>query len=205
MKNIIHLEYHNADDLSIERINTAYHNMENKDFPYQAYKSIKEIEEIKIPIIVLFAEKYLANNHSIVIFVVCKTTLYKLAEKLETDCLICPDFSDEDISNNIEEFKNNKKKIMIMTLTSNYGEKFNNFDNIPVIILVGISRIKFSPHQLYWRLCARGTKVLPILKSIFIAKSTEENFCIKLKEYILSNNESFYKLAIHYIGISLIE
>lgn len=76
----------------------------------------QRIELLKVPVFVELAQDYLAENHSVVIFVNFEETLQAIGKKLKTDCFIHGNQSNIQRDAAIESFQNDSERVIVANI-----------------------------------------------------------------------------------------
>ena len=148
-----------------------------------------KIELLKVPIFIDLAQQYIDNNLSVVIFVNYTATLELLAKHLETTCLIHGEQTIETRLNNIKNFVNDKKRIIVCNITSG-GEGISLNDihgNHPRVALISPPMSGTRLIQACGRISRINSKTPSFNKIIYANTLTEKKFCNRLKLKIDSN------------------
>jgi hypothetical protein len=185
-KNIISAMCYDLDNENIKSINDAIHIIKDNLEITKIIIARQMIELIKIPIIIDLTTKYIDSGKSVVIFVNYIETLMKLSQSLNTLCLIHGKLTDEERENNINNFQNNKEKIIILTLQSG-GQSISLHDkngHHPRVSIILPSFSSIDLIQALGRIHRAGVKSYCYQNIIFCANTYEENICNKIKNKI---------------------
>lgn len=154
-------------------------------------KARQKIEILKIPIFIDLTRQYLENNHSVIIFTNFTKTLEILSKKLGTKCLIYGEQTIETRYTNINNFMENKEKIIIcninagsesISLDDKYGEN-------PRVTLINPTWSATKLIQAFGRTCRSDSKSPSKNIIVYCAGTIEEKICNKLNKKISGKNE----------------
>lgn len=154
----------------------------------------QKIELCKIPIFTDLALNYIENGHSVVIFVNFIETINILKKQLKTKCVIYGELNKKTINDNIDNFQNNKSKIIICMINS--GESISLHDtngNYPRISIISPPLSSIYLKQALGRIYRAGAKSKSLQRIILSANTLEQNLYNKLIDkidYIDSINDS---------------
>ena len=185
-KNIISAICYDLDSDNVKQIDQALHTVKDNLEITKIIKARQTIELIKIPIFIDLANKYIESGKSIVIFVNYIETLTTLAELLNTKCIIHGQQTNEERDKNIDDFQNNKEKIIILTLQSG-GQSISLHDkngHHPRVSIISPSFSSIDLIQALGRIHRSGVKSYCYQNIIFCANTHEENICNKIKNKI---------------------
>jgi superfamily II DNA or RNA helicase len=185
-KNIISAICYDIDDINEKQIKDALHIIKDNLEITKIIKARQIIETIKIPIIIDLTNKYIESGKSIVIFVNFIDTLMTLSESLNTKCVIHGQQTDEERDKNIDDFQNNRDKIIILTLQSG-GQSISLHDKTghhPRVSIILPSFSSIDLIQALGRIHRSGVKSYCYQNIIFCANTHEENICQKIKNKI---------------------
>ena len=149
-------------------------------------ESRKQIEYSKVDIIKELAQDYIENNHSIVIFVNYKKTLFQLSKLLNCTNLLYGDVSENDRTKLIKSFQNNKINLLLC-ITKVGGQSISLNDTTGTNPRVSIISPTFSSidlQQVLGRIYRVGTKSRVLQRIVFCANTYEEHICKKIMEKI---------------------
>jgi superfamily II DNA or RNA helicase len=144
-----------------------------------------KIEQYKIPIIIDLANEILDNNGSVVIFVCFSETLNQLAFQMKMACsLIHGKQTMEERTDNINNFQNNKTRIMIsMIQCGGTGISLHDIHGgHPRTSLISPDWSSINLKQVLGRIHRAGSKSPAIQKLIYCGKTYEENICKTIEE-----------------------
>ena len=143
----------------------------------------QKIEIIKIPIFVELTYDFIENGFSVVIFVNFTQTLQTLAQMLYTDCLIYGEQTAEQRNKNIEDFQENKKRIIICnTKAGSLGLSLHDLNgNYPRVSLISPNWDATSLIQALGRVHRAGGKSKSLQRIIYVANTVEEKIAEKLE------------------------
>ena len=151
----------------------------------------QKIEICKIPIFVDLAEQYIENNFSVIIFVNFTNTLNLLAKKLKTDCLIYGEQTLKTRHENIDDFMENKKHIIICNINAG-SESINLHDKYGTKPRITLISPTFSGNKLVQaigRTHRIDSKSVSINKIIYCANTIEEKICNKMNSMLIEGFE----------------
>lgn len=190
-KNFISAQCYDLDDKQLAAIENEYQQLEHKGIHLTNQLSARQhIEQLKIPIFIDLAEKYIESGRSVVIFVNFINSLRKLVEyfcKKRIDCgYISGEQTIENRNDFITSFQNNDIKIMICMLAAG-SESISLHDldgNHPRVSLISPSFSGKDLCQALGRIYRSGVKSIVEQKIIFCDQTVERNICEKLKNKI---------------------
>ena len=185
-KNIISAICYDLDNENEKQIENALHIVKDNLEITKIIKARQTIELIKIPIIIDLVNKYIESGKSIVIFVNYLDTLMSLSELLNTKCIVHGQQTDQERDKNIDDFQNNKEKIIILTLQSG-GQSISLHDkngHHPRVSIISPSFSSIDLIQALGRIHRSGVKSYCYQNIIFCANTHEENICNKIKNKI---------------------
>ena len=184
-------ENYNMIDDEYKKIRSFYKKLEQKegksanllaDISYSRQK----IELYKLGIISDLVRQYLENKYSVVIFVNFTKSLMLLSEMLNTNCLIFGKQTYEERMKNIEDFQENKRRVIISNICAG-GQSINLHDkygNHPRVSLIVPSYSSIQLIQALGRIHRAGSKTPCTQRIIFCSGTMEEHIVKKLKEKI---------------------
>lgn len=145
----------------------------------------QQLENIKISIIVNLTNEYIENGYNIAIFVNFNKTIEQLSKILKTKCIIQGNQSEQERENNINDFQNNRSRIIICNIKAG-GQSISLHDihGVPRISLISPSFSSIELVQVLGRIYRAGAKTPALQRIIFCANTCEEIICNKLKEKI---------------------
>jgi superfamily II DNA or RNA helicase len=162
-------------------------------------KARQKIEEIKIPILVDLAEKYLEEGNSVVIFVnflLSLDHLLKYFAKKNIDCsCVFGDQTIEERTNHINKFQDNTVKLILcMIQAGSESISLHDLDgNHPRVSLISPSFSGKELLQSLGRIYRTGVKSRVEQKIIFCDVKIERQICEKIKEKVqFMNNFADY-------------
>lgn len=143
----------------------------------------QRIEILKIPTFVELANDFIHNKFSIVIFVNFTQTLKTMAEMLKTDSIIYGEQSYEDRIRIIEEFQENKSKIIICNIKAGgIGISLHDiYGGHPRVSIISPTWNSLELTQALGRIHRAGGKSKSLQRIIYIADTVEEKIAEKLK------------------------
>jgi superfamily II DNA or RNA helicase len=161
----------------------------------------RNIELLKIPTFVELAEDYIENNYSVVIFVNYTETLLMLADKLNTKSLIHGGQSKKERDECIENFQNDKTRIIISNIKAGgVGISLHDINGTyPRVSLISPTQSATNLIQALGRIYRSGGKTKSLQRIIFAANTPEDDISRmlfrKLSNLSLLNDgdmESYY-------------
>lgn len=179
--------------LSIAKELEKLKDKESKDKTNYLVKMLRhhqKIELLKVSLFIELANDFIDNGFSVVIFVNYTQTLETLSTQLKTDCLIHGGQTAEQRNNNIKDFMNNKKKIIVCNIkaggvgVSLHDTKGNN----PRATLISPTWNSIDLVQALGRVHRAGGKSKSIQRIVYVAKTIEEKISRKVKEKLNSLN-----------------
>tara|TARA_B110000037_G_C17071346_1_gene486005 strand:- start:33 stop:1409 length:1377 start_codon:yes stop_codon:yes gene_type:complete len=178
------------DDDNVELINKEYDKLkhyykkldskfkdEKKNLLSEIIFSRQRIEIYKIGILVDLANQYIENKYSVVIFVNFTKSIKLLSKLLKTDCIIWGQQTIEERQSHIEQFQQNKKKIIICNIHAG-GQSINLHDihgNHPRVSLIIPSYSSTQLIQALGRIHRASSKTPAIQKIIFCSGTIEDH------------------------------
>jgi superfamily II DNA or RNA helicase len=150
----------------------------------------QKIEILKVPTFIELAKDFIENNMSVVIFVNFKDTLFELAKLLETKCLIYGELSSKIRDKNVQDFLENKERIIICTVkTGGIGLSLHDTTgNYPRVSLISPTWNSVELLQVLGRIYRINTKSRVQQRIIYIADTVEQDIAEKLKLKLLNIN-----------------
>jgi superfamily II DNA or RNA helicase len=167
-------------------LKTLQENKKNANILSKILYSRQQIELLKIPTFINLTKSYLENNYSIVIFVNFKQTLLNLSEKLNTDCLIYGELSENKINENINNFNNNTKRVIICIMKKAIVgiSLHDTIGNYPRISLISPTWSAIELLQSFGRIYRYGIKSDSKQFILFCLNTYEENIAENIKAKI---------------------
>jgi superfamily II DNA or RNA helicase len=150
----------------------------------------QKIELLKVPLFVELANDYIENGMSVVIFVNYTQTLEILADMLYTKCLIYGEQTAAQREKNIENFQNNKSKIIICNIKAgSVGISLHDIHgNHPRASLISPTWSSIDLTQALGRIYRSGGKTKTIQSIVYIANTVEEKIAEKLETKLKNIN-----------------
>jgi superfamily II DNA or RNA helicase len=154
----------------------------------------QKIELLKIPTFLELARDFKDEGKSIVIFVNFTQTLKTLSNLLDTDCLIYGEQTTEQREQNINDFQENKEKIIICNISAGgVGISLHDiYGKHPRISLISPTWNAVDLTQCLGRIHRAGGKSKSLQRIIYTANTVEESIAdklqIKLKDMNSINN-----------------
>jgi len=151
----------------------------------------QNIEALKIPLFVELTNDYIHNGYSIVIFVNFTKTLEKLCEMLHTDSKIYGEQTIEDRTKIIENFQENRSKIIICNIKAGgIGISLHDIHGgHPRVSLISPTWSSIDLIQALGRIHRAGGKSKSLQRIIYAAETVEDKIADKIK-FKLSNINS---------------
>ena len=146
-------------------------------------RSQQKIEILKIPTFIELANDFIHNRFSIVMFVNFTQTLKTLAEMLKTNSVIYGEQSYEDRMRIIEEFQENKSRIIICNIKAGgIGISLHDiYGGHPRVSIISPTWNSIELTQALGRIHRAGGKSKSLQRIIYIADTVEERIAEKLK------------------------
>ena len=184
-------ENYNVIDEEYKKIKLFYKKLEQKEdksanLLANISFSRQKIELCKLGIISDLVKQYLENKYSVVVFVNFTKSLKLLSEMLGTNCLIYGKQTYEERMKNIEDFQENKRRVIISNICAG-GQSINLHDkhgDHPRVSLIVPSYSSIQLIQALGRIHRAGSKTPCTQRIIFCSGTVEENIVKKLKEKI---------------------
>uniref|UniRef100_A0A6C0AD06 Helicase n=1 Tax=viral metagenome TaxID=1070528 RepID=A0A6C0AD06_9ZZZZ len=144
----------------------------------------QKIEMLKVSLFIELTRDFLDNGFSVVIFVNFTQTLKTLAEQLDTNCLIYGEQTAQDRKKNIENFMNNKKKVIICNIKAGgVGVSLHDIKgDHPRVALLSPTWNSIDLVQALGRVHRAGGQSKSIQRIVYIAKTVEEKISLKVKK-----------------------
>ena len=144
------------------------------------------IEELKIPTLIELTKKYIDEGLSVAIFVSFTHALKCLAEELKTNCLVFGEQTLQERNKNIEDFNNDKARIIICNIRSGgCGISLHDQNGVyPRISLISPSFSAQDIIQSLGRIYRSNTKTKVQQRLIYCKGTIEEQICENIKEKI---------------------
>jgi superfamily II DNA or RNA helicase len=146
----------------------------------------QRIEMLKIPSFVKLTEAHIKEGKSVAIFVNFTETLKSLSEKLNTKCLIYGEQSLEERDINIENFNNDKIRIIICNIKCGATgiSLHDTIGNHPRVSIISPTWSAQDMVQALGRIYRAKTKTKVIQRIIFCKGTVEDGVCENIKEKI---------------------
>jgi len=175
----------NTDQINIQydEINEAMKDLHNKGQQAIALVRIlrarQKIELFKIPIFMELAQEAIESNFSVVIFVNFNQTMDYLCQELGCEATIRGGQSIVDIQKIIDDFQNNKKRLIIANISAGgVGISLDDTDgNYPRVSLISPTWSGQDLMQVLGRIYRANTKSNVTQKIIYCAGTYEETVC----------------------------
>lgn len=153
-------------------------------------RSRQKIEIIKIPLFVELTNDFLENNYSVVIFVNFTKTLEELCLMLHTNCTIEGSQTKEQRDKNIEDFQNNKEKIIICNIKAgSVGVSLHDIHGgHPRVSLISPTWNSIDLVQSLGRIHRANGKSKSLQRIIYTANTIEEKIADKLQKKLKDLN-----------------
>lgn len=150
-------------------------------------------ELLKLPIFEEMITNHLDDGFAIAVFVNFKETLHKLAKKFRTKCVIYGDLSEAQRTKNIDDFQENRAKILICTSASALGINLQDLHGVRRVSLISPSFSSIELKQVLGRIHRAGSKTPALQKIIYCSGTCEEYICNNVKkklEFISKLNDN---------------
>ncbi|MHA1382380.1 MAG: helicase-related protein [Candidatus Helarchaeota archaeon] len=149
-------------------------------------KARQAIELLKIPTLVELAKNHLEEKSSVVIFVNFRETLAKLAQELNTDCIIQGGQSKTLNEKNRIRFQTNESRIILCNIqAANLGLDLHDTDgNFPRVALISPNDSAQMLMQVFGRIWRAGGKSKSVQYIVFADGTIEEDICNNFQEKI---------------------
>jgi superfamily II DNA or RNA helicase len=146
----------------------------------------QQIELLKIPTFIKLTNEYIENGNSVVIFVNFTQTLLNLATELNTDCICYGGISEVLINKNINDFVENKKRVIICNIKkSTIGISLHDtIGNFPRISLISPTWSAIELLQAFGRIYRSGIKSHSKQYILFCSNTYEEKIAENIKAKI---------------------
>lgn len=146
------------------------------------------IENLKTPILIELANKYLEEGNSVAIFVNFTATLKLIAEQLKTSCVIYGEQPLDDRDKNIADFNSDKSRVIIANIRSG-GVGISLQDqhgNFPRVSIISPSWSAQDIIQALGRVFRANGKTKVRQRIVFCKDTIEEEICKSMKEKIMN-------------------
>ncbi len=156
-------------------------------------KARYKIELLKVPIFEEMINNHLDDGFSVAVFVNFKETLRKLAKKFKTTCLVYGDIPANQKVKNIEDFQENKSRIIICTSKSATGINLHDLYGSRRVSLISPSFSSIELKQVLGRIHRAGSVTPALQKIIYCSGTCEEYICNNVKnklEFISKLNDN---------------
>lgn len=153
-------------------------------------RSRQKIEILKVPLFVELTNDFLENKYSVVIFVNFTKTLQELCLMLHTNCTIDGSQTKEERDKNIEDFQNNKEKIIICNIKSgSVGLSLHDIHGgHPRISLISPTWSSIDLVQSLGRIHRAGAKSKSLQRILYVSNTVEEKIADKLQKKLKDLN-----------------
>jgi superfamily II DNA or RNA helicase len=175
-----------------EIIKEAQEALQNKEDQSESLKKLMlarmRVENIRIPIFIEQAKKFIEEGSSVCIFVNFNNTLDTLCKELNTDCCVRGDQTKEERDKHIENFQNDKQRKIILNIQSGgVGISLHDLNGkFPRVSLISPTWSGQNLLQCLGRIYRAGAKT-PARQYICFCKNTvEEKICENVKEKIVN-------------------
>ena len=150
----------------------------------------QKIEILKIPTFVELVNDFLYNGYSVVIFVNFTQTLKSLAEMLKTKSIVYGEQNYNDRIKIIEEFQENKSKIIILNIKAGgIGISLHDINGgHPRVSIISPPWSSLDLVQALGRIHRAGGKTKSLQRIIYTANTVEEKIADKLKQKLNNIN-----------------
>jgi superfamily II DNA or RNA helicase len=151
----------------------------------------QKIELLKVPTFVELTNDYIENGYSVVIFVNFTDSLKKLSKLLMTDCLIYGDQTGEDREKNIQNFQNNRARVIICNLKAgSLGVSLHDLDGKhPRVSIISPTWSSIDLTQALGRIHRASGKSKSLQRIIYAANTIEEKIADKLQKKLKDMND----------------
>jgi superfamily II DNA or RNA helicase len=190
---IISQSYYLADHDEINRLyqemNQAIAELRIKELRTFALGKIircrQRIEVLKVPIFLELAEEALENNYNVAIFVNYHETLEHIAFQLDADCFIHGKQGLEERNQCIDDFQNNKKKVIIAIIQAGgVGVSLHDLHGVQRMSIISPTWSGQDLVQCLGRIHRAGAKTPAIQKLVFCANTYEDRIAEIIKHKI---------------------
>ena len=159
-------------------------------------KARMKIEFYKVPIFAEQAEAYLENGFNVAIFLNFKSAIKELARMLRTDCVMTGDVDMKQREQRVEQFQENKSKVIILTVSLTEGLSLHDKYGVPRVSLISPTFSSIDLKQVLGRICRAGQKTPALQRIMYCSNTCEEAVCHQAKEKFkftakLNDDESF--------------
>lgn len=209
--NQISAECYDLDKQSLAEVNKAFAviknnqtkikaNGETTDILKHITSARQKIEILKIPIFAELISDALENNCNVLVFVNYLETLHRLASLFKNVSLL---FGGQDIptrNKNVEDFQQNKTKIMICTSgTGSEGISCHDLYGVQRISLISPPQSGIILKQELGRIYRVGAKTPALQRIVYCNDTCEQVICNRLKEKLeflndINDDENIYDL-----------
>lgn len=188
--NCYYMENHNEVEEIYAEINDALRNLSDREKRANQLAKITyarmKIEMLKVSLYIDLATEGIENNYSVVIFVNYKNTMDYIGLHMDKHydiSYIMGGQSIEERQNNIDNFQNNRSKLMVaMIQAGGVGISLHDIHgNNPRMSIISPPFAGDIMRQCLGRIHRAGSKTPAIQKIVYIAKTYEENICQIIK------------------------
>lgn len=146
-------------------------------------KARQELELCKLDVLCELTQHYHDNGYSVVIFVNYTDTIYKLAKRMNIDCVISGTLTVEERERNIEQFQKNKCHTIICNIEAGGTSiSLHDINGRPRVSLISPPMSSITLQQALGRIHRTGSKSPALQRIIFCADTCEEIICNKLRD-----------------------
>lgn len=173
-----------------EKTKEKINNKKQETIFVKILRARQKIELLKIPTFVDLTRDFIENNFSVVIFVNFTDTLKSLMDMLHTNCVIYGEQTDIQRQKNIDNFQNDKERIIICNIKAGgVGLSLHDINGIhPRVSLISPSWSSVDLTQALGRIHRANAKSKSLQRIIYTANTIEEQISNKLQEKINNLN-----------------
>lgn len=144
-----------------------------------------EIEGLKLSIFEELANEYVEAGYNVAIFLNYNKNIEKLANTLNTTCIVNGTVDMNERVENIQNFQDNKSNIIICNISISTGFSLHDLHGRPRISLISPNYSGTDLIQIFGRITRAGQKTPALQKIIFCADTCEEILCNNLKNQVV--------------------
>lgn len=150
---------------------------------YKIIRARQELELHKLNTISELTQQYHEAGYSVVIFLNYTNSIYEMAKKIKTDCIISGVLTVEERERNIQRFQENECHTIICNVDAGGTSiSLHDINGRPRVSLISPPMSSVTLLQVLGRIHRAGSKSPALQRLIFCADTCEEIICNKLRE-----------------------